>query len=127
MYYSCNRRILVVDKNANASIIDYSMLQNTKSRAVYYSIFSDSRIDHFVPLSDDRDVDLYLKTDKEKAIVFNTSILPLSEMEYPCFIPLMQGHRHGGVKEFSLLTDANINESERYRVNSLPAIGYYIV
>ena len=69
---------------------------------------------------------MFATSDLKKAVVFNSSLLPVKTTRTTQGVQLLVSKRGSELTNISYLAEVNISDPEYYRIRRLPAIGYYI-
>ncbi len=109
-------------KIAKIPMVSYETKQNRKKLIKAYSDLSPIVSIHYLT----EDVTMAAYSNLRKAIVFDTSLIPLKTTRSTQGVQVLTAKRGSLMTEVKRLEETGFTDPEYYRVRRLPAIGYYL-
>ena len=120
-------KLIIGFKNGKAAQFPVEAYETKQNRKKLLNGFSDkSEAVSFLFVPEGEDPDLFARSDKDKAVVFKSSMIPLKTTRSTQGVQLLISKKGSSLSSICMLADSGLNDPEYYRIRNIPAIGYYI-
>ena len=120
-------RIMIGFKNGKAALFPVEAYETKPNTQKLINAFSDkAEAVSFLFIPEGEDPDLFARSDKDKAVVFKSSMVPLKTTRSTQGVQLLISKKGSNLAEIMTLDEAGLRDPEYYRIRNIPAIGYYI-
>ena len=120
-------RLMIGFKNGKAAVFPINVYETKQNRKKLINAFSDkSEAVSFLVIPEGEDPDLFARSDKDKAVIFKSSLVPLKTTRSTQGVQLLISKKGSLLSEIVTLAESGLRDPEYYRIRNIPAIGYYI-
>ncbi|MCQ2466126.1 MAG: topoisomerase IV [Clostridia bacterium] len=119
--------LMIGFKNGKAALFPISVYETKQNRKKLVNAYFDgSKACAFLVLGEDEKVDLVATTDTSKAVVFESSLIPLKSTRTTQGVQLLTSKRGSQMTSIMRVEDSGFTNPDYFRIRKIPVVGYFI-
>ena len=120
-------QLVIGFNNGKAARFPINVYETKQNRKKLVNAFSDkSRAVSFLFIPEGEDPDLFARSDKDKAVVFKSSMIPLKSTRSTQGVQLLISKKGSVLSEIITVAESGLTDPEYFRIRGIPAVGYYL-